>query len=253
MSFRYAKQEKLEKMGPEGQKTLGDARILIIGGGALGSAAADALVRAGVGHITIMDPDTVEIDNLHRTALFDERDIGHHKAEVLREKLSAVNNDVEIKSVIRRADAFGMESFLDVDMVVDGTDNLESRFVINDMCIKHGIPWIYAGVLATGGNVMLIRPEGPCLRCLIPELPKKGTYPVCEETGVFGPLPQIIGRLAASEAIRYLVEPDGRFIPGHSVLYLVETWPPSMEAVSVPKKDDCPACSLHRFDFLEVP
>jgi len=252
MSFRYAKQEKLEKIGLDGQKALGAARILIIGGGALGSAAADALVRAGVGHITIMDPDTVEIDNLHRTALFDERDIGHHKAEVLREKLSAVNNDIEIKSVLQRADASSMGAFLDVDMVVDGTDNLESRFVMNDMCIKHGIPWIYAGVLATGGNVMLIRPEGPCLRCLISDLPKPGTYPVCEETGVYGIIPQVIGRLAASEAIRYLVEPEAAKTSG-SDLILLETWPPSMEAVSVPKKDDCPACSLHRFDFLGVP
>ena len=252
MSFRYAKQEKLEKIGPDGQKALGNARILIIGGGALGSAAADALVRAGVGHITIMDPDTVEVDNLHRTALFDEGDIGRYKAEVLRDKLSAVNNDVEITAAVKRADAFSMESFLDVDMVVDGTDNLESRFVTNDMCIKHEIPWIYAGVLATGGNVMLIRPDGPCLRCLIPELPKKGTYPVCEETGVFGPLPQIIGRLAASEAIRYLVESKNMAPTACSSLFLLETWPPSMEIVSVPKRDDCPACSLHRFDFLEV-
>lgn len=253
MSLRYAKQERLERIGPEGQKTLRDARILIIGGGGLGSAAADALVRAGVGQIIIMDPDAVEIGNLHRTALFDEKDVGRYKAEVLREKLSAVNNDVEIKSVVRRADASVMESFPDVDMVVDGTDNLESRFVINDMCIKHGIPWIYAGVLATGGNVMLIRPEGPCLRCLIPELPAEGTYPVCEETGVFGPLPQIIGRLAASEAIRYLVESRNSLPMGRSSLFIMETWPPSMETVSVPKKDDCPACSLHRFDFLEVP
>lgn len=253
MSLRYAKQEKLDKIGPNGQKTLGDARILIIGGGALGSAAADALVRAGVGHITIMDPDSVEIDNLHRTALFDENDIGRHKAGVLREKLSAVNSDVEIKSVVQRADASSMVAFLDVDIVVDGTDNLESRFVINDMCIKHGIPWIYAGVLATGGNIMLIRPEGPCLRCLIPELPANGTYPVCEETGVFGPLPQIIGRHAASEAIRYLLESKALASSRPTYLFLLETWPPSMEAIIVPKKDDCPTCSLHRFDFLGVP
>jgi len=248
---RYIKQEKLEQIGPEGQGLLADAWVLIVGAGALGSSAADALVRAGVGHITILDPDRVELGNLHRTALFDEEDIGQYKAEVLRKKLSSVNSEVDVESLVQRADSSTLETFSDVDIVVDGTDNFESRYLINDFCIKHAIPWVYAGVLATGGVFMLIRPEGPCLRCLIPELPAKGAYPVCEDTGVFGPLPQIIGRLAASEAIRCIV--GSRDVSeGKSVLHLMETWPPSMDEVVVQKRHDCPACSLHRFDFLEV-
>lgn len=249
---RYIKHEKLEQIGPEGQRLLSDARVLVIGGGALGSSAADTLVRAGVGHITVMDPDRVELGNLHRTALFDEGDIGQYKAEVLRKKLSAVNSEVEVASLVERADSSTLEPFSGVDIVVDGTDNFESRYLINDFCIKYGIPWVYAGVLATGGVFMLIRPEGPCLRCLIPEPPAEGTYPVCEDTGVFGPLPQIIGRLAASEAIRYLVGSGDAADEGESVLHLMEAWPPSMDEVVLHKRHDCPACSLHRFDFLEV-
>ncbi len=248
MSSRYEKHEKLSRIGAAGQEALRRARVLIVGGGALGSSAADALVRAGVGHITIVDPDRVEESNLHRTALFDEEDIGEYKALVLKRKLGLVNSGAEVSAVVARAEASNIESLLETDLVVDGTDNMESRFLINDACMKHGIPWVYAGVLATGGNVMFIPPEGPCIRCLIPELPQAGTYPVCEETGVYGLIPQIIGRLAASEAIRYIV--DGVGAPGR--LILVETWPPSMEVVRIPRRHDCPACSMHRFDFLEV-
>ena len=246
---RYSKHHRLSQIGKEGQTAISAAHVLVIGAGALGSSAADALVRIGVGRITIVDADRVEEGNLHRTALFDGEDIGEYKAVALRNKMLKINSTADIRAEIRRADASNIENFMDVDIVVDGTDNLESRFLINDACVKHGIPWVYAGVLGTGGNVMLILPQGPCLRCLIPELPEPGTYPVCEETGVYGIIPQIIGRLAASEAIRYLVERPAN--DSKSALILMELWPPSMEEISVQKRNDCPACSLGRFDFLE--
>jgi len=177
MSSRYAKQEKLVKIGPEGRETIAGAKVLVIGGGALGSSAVDTLARAGIGHITVIDADRVEESNLHRTALFDENDVGEYKAEVLGKKLSDVNRGLRMTGLVLRVVSSNIEQFMDTDIVVDGTDNLETRLLINDACIKHGIPWVYAGVLATSGNVMLIRPEGPTTTI----------YGVCERTGVKNP------------------------------------------------------------------
>jgi adenylyltransferase/sulfurtransferase len=242
---RYAKQMLLKDFGPEGQKKLAGGSVLIVGCGALGSIQSQLLVRAGVGRLRIVDRDVPEIGNLHRQILFDEADVeaGTPKAEVAGRKLPGANSSAVIDARVLEVTASNIDDLVaDVDLVLDATDNFETRYLINDACIRHDKPWVYGGVIATSGMSMTIIPgKSPCLRCLFPEPPAPGTMPSMETEGVLGTAPVIVGALEATEAIKLLV--GGKPREG---LMTIDVWTGSFQAVPVIRDENCPACGQTR-------
>ncbi len=245
---RFVRQEILPELGPAGQRRLGAARVLVVGCGALGSHTAAALLRAGVRRLTLVDRDIVEVHNLHRVALFTDSDVGRPKAEALAERLREIDPGAEIGVHIAH---FGPREAEDLvpgaDLVVDGLDNMETRYLLNDACLKHGVPWIYTAVLGTAGLMMPIVPhEGPCLLCLFPSLPPPGTLPTCATHGILGPVPKAAGALQAALAIRILA---GGGAPIGTLLQF-DLWEMEFRELSVPRRGDCPACVRAEYGFL---
>ncbi|MGY4707099.1 HesA/MoeB/ThiF family protein [Candidatus Bipolaricaulota sp. J31] len=245
---RFARQEILPELGPEGQRRLGEARVLVVGCGALGSHTAAALLRAGVRRLILVDRDIFELHNLHRVALYTESDVGRPKAEALAERLRAIDGAAEIEEHVAHFGPHEAEELVPgVDLVVDGLDNMETRYLLNDACLKHGVPWIYTAVLGTAGMMMPIVPgAGPCLRCLFPSPPPPGALPTCATHGILGPVPRALGALQAVLAIRLLVGEEisvGR-------LFQFELWGMEFRELSVPRREDCPACARGEYEFL---
>ncbi|MBC7221857.1 HesA/MoeB/ThiF family protein [Candidatus Bipolaricaulota bacterium] len=246
---RFIRQTILPQLGVEGQRRLGVSRVLVAGCGALGTHTAEALLRAGVRKIILVDRDLVEVHNLHRVSLFTLEDVGRPKAEVAAEKLKTIEPEAEIISYIAHLDPELAEELVPkVDLVVDGLDNLETRYLLNDACVKHEKPWIYTAVLATYGMTMPIIPgKGPCLRCLFPNPPAPGTVPTCAQAGILGPVPKALAAIQAATAIALLVEsPDVR--PGE-LLYL-DLWQRRVQVVQVQRGKNCPTCVARDFQFL---
>lgn len=205
---RYSRQVLLPQIGPAGQERLGAAKVTLIGCGALGTVLADQLVRAGVGHLRLVDRDYVELNNLQRQVLFDESDVaaGVPKAVAAAQRLAAVNSDVVVEPIIADACATNIEPFVEgADVLLDGTDNFETRFLINDVAVKHGIPWIYGACVGIEGMIMPILPrQTPCLRCIWDQPPPPGMNPTCDTAGVLGPLVHLVASRQAIEAIKIL-------------------------------------------------
>jgi adenylyltransferase/sulfurtransferase len=248
---RYARQTRLEELGDEGQRRLAQSSVLIVGCGALGSVVASSLARAGVGRIRIVDRDIVELHNLHRQALFDESDATQRlpKAEAAARHLRRINSTVTIEAMVFDVTPRTMEPLLqDIDLVLDGSDNLETRYLLNDACLKHHVPWVYGGVVATAGMALVVAPDGgPCLRCLFPDPPPPGSLPTCETVGILGTVPTVIGAIQSTEALKWLTgQPTSR-----DLLY-VDLWHATWERIRVRRDDHCPACVYRRFDFLEA-
>ena len=206
---RYARQIIYPGIGEEGQRALLAAHVTIVGVGATGSVLANHLARAGVGHLLLVDRDYLELNNLQRQLLYDEDDIAAMlpKASAAARKLRRINSSIEIRELVADANASNIESLIaDADVVLDGTDNFATRYLINDACVKMGKPWVYCGVLAAYGMTMTIRPGvTPCLRCVMGELPAPGTVPTCDTAGVIGPIVALLGSIAAAETIKLIV------------------------------------------------
>jgi len=247
---RYSRQILFEKIGLEGQRKLAAGSVLVVGCGALGAAVSTLLVRAGVGALRLVDRDVVELSNLHRQILFDEADVAARlpKAEAAARKLAQVNSACRIEGRVADVTPRNVEALLDgVKVVVDGLDNFETRYLINDACLKHGVPWIYGGVLGAVGVTMTVLPgDGPCLRCVFPEPPPPGTLPTCDTQGVLGPAPVIVGALEAIEACKILI---GGADVRRELLFL-DIWDGSFRSVRIARADGCPACGKHEFEFL---
>ena len=250
---RYNRQMLFGPLGRSGQERLARARVLVAGCGALGSVVASTLVRAGVGLTRIVDRDFIELNNLQRQVLFTEADVaaGLPKAVAAAHALQAVNSQVAIEPVVADLTADTIEAQLDgIDLVVDGLDNFAGRYLVNDACVKHGRPWVYAAVVASYGMVMPVRPgEGPCFRCVFPEPPPPGQAQTCDTAGVLGPAVNVIASLAAMEAIKILIDAP-RTAAG---LLAVDVWQNTFERLPLPPQDPaCPACGARRFEFLEA-
>ncbi|HEX9710722.1 MAG TPA: HesA/MoeB/ThiF family protein, partial [Candidatus Thermoplasmatota archaeon] len=171
---RYARQTLLSQVGTRGQEALARARVVVVGVGALGGAQADLLARAGVGTLDLVDRDIVDITNLQRQTLFDEADIGRPKAEAAAERLREVNSSIEVRAHAIDFSAKAGEALLaGASAAVDGTDNLGTRFVLNDLSVKHGVPWVYAAAVSTYGMVFPSDPRGPCFECVFPAEPPR--------------------------------------------------------------------------------
>jgi molybdopterin/thiamine biosynthesis adenylyltransferase len=249
---RYSRQILFPEFGVEGQRALLGARVVLVGVGALGSHIADSVVRAGVGHLVLADRDYIELNNLQRQALYDEDDIAQNlpKAEAAARKLRRINSSVVVEPRVMDVHRDNVEALLDgAALVLDGTDNFSTRYLLNDACVKHGIPWVYGGVLASYGVTMTIVPgRTPCLRCLFPEMPPPGSTPTCDVAGILGPVVKIIGALEAGEALKLLTG-RGKLNPG---LATIDIWESHLEAVPVARRvEACPACGQHRFDYLQ--
>jgi len=251
---RYIRQMRFPPLGEEGQRRLASARALVCGCGALGSVIANTLVRAGVGAVRIVDRDFVELSNLARQALFDEADAaaGLPKAVAAAEKLRRINSSVEIEPVVADVNHTNIERFCDgVDVILDGTDNFETRFLINDVAVKNRLPWIYGGCLGTEGQTMTIIPgETPCLGCLMETCPKPGSTPTCDAAGILGPIVGVIASIEAIEAIKIL---SGNRQAISLQLTIVDLWQNRIKQVDVARlrgEADCAACKRGEFPWL---
>jgi molybdopterin/thiamine biosynthesis adenylyltransferase len=250
---RYNRQMRFRPLGRAGQERLAAARVLVAGCGALGTVLANTLVRAGVGHTRIVDRDFVELNNLQRQVLFTEADVaaGLPKAVAAANALRAANSTVTIEPVVTDLTSDNIEALLDgIDLVVDGLDNFATRYLINDACVKHGRPWVYAGVVASYGMVMAVRPgDGPCYRCVFRDPPPPGQVQTCDTAGVLGPAVNVVASLAAMEAIKLLV---GAPTVSEDLVAL-DVWQNTCERLPLPPRDPrCPACGERRFEFLEA-
>jgi molybdopterin/thiamine biosynthesis adenylyltransferase len=246
---RYSRQILLSQIGEEGQETLKKSKVTIVGCGALGSSIAEHLTRAGVGEILVVDRDFVELDNLQRQHLFSEFDVGRPKAITAEEKLREINSQIHIKGVVEDINQTNVEKFIkERDIILDGTDNLDVRYLLNDACIKNGIPWIYGACVSVHGMSMNVLPGGPCLRCLLPQMPPPGSVPTCDTIGILNTVPSVIGSIESTETIRFLVEGT---IDSH--LTIVDLWEQDFRRVSVSQRKNCPCCVNRKYEFLDSP
>jgi molybdopterin/thiamine biosynthesis adenylyltransferase len=245
---RYSRQTMFPAIGEEGQVKLSNGNAVIIGCGALGTNIATLLVRAGVGKVRIIDRDFIEYHNLQRQILFDEEDVkaGLPKAIAAERHLRKVNSSVEIEGIVADVNYTNIERFcFGADVILDGLDNFETRFLINDVALKHKIPWVYGGAIASSGITMTIIPgETACFRCISPVLPDPGTIPTCETAGIVGTVPAVIGALQATEAIKILVGAEV-----NRELITVDVWSGASHHVKLAPREDCPACH-GKYDFL---
>jgi adenylyltransferase/sulfurtransferase len=249
---RYARQTALEPIGEAGQARLASSQIVVVGCGALGNVVASLMARAGVGRLTLIDRDLVEWSNLQRQLLFDEEhaSVGAPKAVAAAEQLRRANSDIEIVAVVRDLDADNAEMLLaGADLILDGTDNFETRYLINEAAVKAGCPWVYAGAVATYGVVLPVIPgETPCLRCVFPSMSVAGGE-TCDTVGVLGPLIAAIGGIAAAEGLKILLGATGTIRRG---LTWMDLWHNSSQLTQLEKPvANCPVCQAGSFELLE--
>jgi adenylyltransferase/sulfurtransferase len=248
---RYSRQTLFGPIGKQGQERLHASTVTIIGCGALGTVLANNLCRAGIGHLIIADRDYIELNNLQRQILFDEDDIARHlpKAIAAAEKLHRINSQTTIEPLVEDINADGIESLVQQsDLVLDATDNFETRYLLNDVCIKHARPWIYSGVIASYGVTMNIIPgDTPCLRCVFPDMPLPGTTPTCDTAGVLNGIVGVITGVASTEAIKILLHSEQT----SRAMFWMDVWENTSERIELPRQPACPACGQHDYTFLD--
>ncbi len=246
---RYSRHLVLPEIGEEGQERLRNSSVAVLGLGSLGSAMAESLTRTGIGKIRIVDRDYVEISNLNHQILYDESDIGRPKADAANHRLKEINSDVDIEKKVKDIGPQNIEGLIeDVDIVLDATDNMKTRYIINDACVKKNVPWIYTAVLGTYGMSLNVHEEGPCLKCMLAERPKPGTLETCETAGVLFTLPRTMGNLAATEAVKFLTGDEMR-----EGLLTFDIWKSQYDPIKAAKREDCECCVKRNFTHLSAP
>lgn len=252
---RYSRQIRFAPLGQAGQRRLASSRVAVCGCGALGATSAQLLVRAGVGFVRVIDRDFLEQSNLHRQLLFDEADLALHlpKAVAAARKLHAINSDVVVESAVADMNSANIDTLLsDVDLIVDGLDNFETRFLINDFAIRSEKPWVFGGCVGATGQVATFGPKSlACLRCLIPEPPAPGTAESCDSAGVIGPIAALIASVQVAQAMQALLGDFSRI--GRQMDWF-DVWGLRQKTLSFAKlreKSVCPTCVGRRFDWLE--
>lgn len=239
---RYSRQTILPEMGAAGQKRLSEARVLLIGAGGLGSPAALYLAGAGVGTLGFVDHDTVELSNLHRQVLHTSERVGQRKTASARAAIAALNPDVAVRTHDERLTRDNVEAvFSEYDLVVDGSDNFPTRYLVNDACCALGLPSVYGAVERFEGRVSVFMPgDGPCYRCLFPEPPPPEQAPSCAEAGVLGVVPGIVGMLQALEALKWIIG-FGEPLVGRLLLFDARTT--GVRTLGLPRDPDCAYCA----------
>jgi molybdopterin-synthase adenylyltransferase len=240
--FRYSRQMLVPHIGREGQELLQQARVGLVGCGALGSAIANNLVRAGVGLLRLADRDYPEMHNLHRQVLFTEQDVARRvpKAEAAAAHLREVNGQVTVEPMVATIDPGTMAGFADgLHILVDGTDNFATRFGINDFAVRNNVPWVYGGVIGSSGMSMTVVPgDGPCLRCFVRDLPDPESFPTADVAGVLNTIVALIAAVEANEVVKLVVDPAAR----SRHLLVADIWDLTFERLLVPRDPGCPCC-----------
>jgi molybdopterin/thiamine biosynthesis adenylyltransferase len=254
LSDRYSRQTLFFPNGQHDQARLNQARVALVGCGALGTVIAGLLVRAGVGFLRIVDRDFLELSNLQRQTLFDEDDVREAlpKAVAAARKLGRVNAEVIVEAAPNDLAPDTVDRLLgDVSLVLDGTDNFETRYLINDYCVRERKPWIYSAVVASYGVTMTVLPERtPCLRCIFPAPVPSGSAATCDTAGVIGPIGGVIGSLAVAEALKLLIGATERLRPG---LFWLDVWNNTVQETPLSEPvPGCRTCQERRFDYLEA-
>ena len=267
---RYHRQMLLPGFGEAGQRRLLDSTALLLGCGALGSVAADMLARAGVGHLLIVDRDFVELTNLQRQVLFDERDVtdAMPKAEAAKRRIARVNSQLRVTAIVDDINPTNIERYAqDVDVLVDGLDNFETRYLANDLAVKHGLPYVYGAAVGTTGMAFTVLPHAdgntpwenaadgnlatPCFRCLFEAAPPPGSSPTCDTVGVVGPAVAVVANFQVAETLKILT---GQFDRVDRTLLNLDLWANEFHRLKVENaydKGDCPCCKHRRFDYLD--
>jgi adenylyltransferase/sulfurtransferase len=265
---RYHRQMLLPGFGEDGQRRLLNSTVLVVGCGALGTVLANTLARAGVGHLKIVDRDFIETTNLQRQILFDESDVENAipKAEAARQKIGAINSGVTVTPVVDDVNHTNVEKLAEgCDVLVDGVDNFETRFLVNDVAVKRGIPYVYGGAVGTVGMAYSILPHTssgdtsweangyatPCLRCIFEQTPPPGMNPTCDTTGVLGPTVSIVANYQATEAIKILT---GNWDALNRRMLHLDNWENTFRQLKVEKAydvSDCTCCQHFSYEFLE--
>jgi molybdopterin-synthase adenylyltransferase len=248
---RYSRQIRFLPFGEEGQRRLAVSTAVVVGCGALGTVQAALLVRAGVGRVRLIDRDYVEESNLQRQVLYTEEDArsGLPKAEAARRHLSLANSGVTLEALVADLNPPDAAELLGgAQVILDGTDNFETRLLINDYSVREGIPWIYGAAVGSYGITMPILPDdSACLRCVYPE-PPGGAQPTCETAGVLGPVTSVIGSIQAMEALKILA---GRVSSVRRMIFRADLWNGPVRETAMPERDPaCPACGRRDFAYL---
>ena len=249
---RYLKQMRFDPIGAAGQRRIDAARVVVVGVGALGSLITEQLVRAGVGTVRLVDRDLVERSNLQRQVLYTEADIGRPKAAVAGERLQAINSDILIEALIADFTPANAEQLAGgCDLLIDGTDNLETRYLLNDLAVGSSRPWIYGGCVGSFGQSALVVPgRTPCLRCLFPDPPPADALPTCDTAGVLGPAVHLIASLESTAALKWIVQ--GHPDDAAAALTVADPWTGTFRRVTLADRQaDCPTCQRRELDWLE--
>jgi adenylyltransferase/sulfurtransferase len=249
---RYSRQVLFQGIGPSGQARIRCSSVLVVGGGALGSIASEVLVRAGIARLRLVDRDYVDESNLQRQSLYDERDLreGVPKAVAACRKLQRINGEVEIDARVEDVHAGNVLALFEgIDLVLDGTDNFETRYLLNDASVKTGVPWIYAACVGSYGMSFVVRPGATaCLRCLLEEEPPPGTSPTCDTAGVIAPAVHAVSAFQLAEALKILA---GRWEALTGAVLSLDVWQGRADSFRPRgRRGDCPACGLGRLDYL---
>ncbi|MEK6677259.1 MAG: ThiF family adenylyltransferase [Planctomycetota bacterium] len=251
---RYSRQMLCEDIGEEGQRKLLASRVVLVGCGALGTALANTLVRAGVGSLRICDRDFIELNNLQRQILFDEEDIAGQlpKAEAAARKLRRINSDVNVEPVVVDVNSTNVVALAEgAQVLLDGTDNFETRFLINDLSVQSGVPWVYGAVVGTTGLCMTVVPgKTPCLRCVFDETPPPDVNPTCDTAGVLGTVVNVVAAMQATEVMKLLL---GRMDEINPHMVSVDVWSGRFHSLKVQSARDqgnCSCCKRRDFAYL---
>jgi adenylyltransferase/sulfurtransferase len=251
---RFDRQQRFQPLGPAGQARLCEARALLVGCGALGGVLAQTLARAGIGELLLVDRDVVELSNLPRQVLFEERHASQAtpKAEAAAETLARAGGPTRLSTHVAHVDATNAASLAQgCAVLLDGSDNLPTRYLLNDLSLALGIPWVYAGVVGAEGLVLAVLPgRGPCLRCLFPDPPAPGTLETCETAGVILPAVGAVASLAAGLALRIAAGAADELVPA---LLSVDAWGARVRTIRVERDPGCPACGRGERAFLNAP
>jgi len=249
---RYSRQILFSGIGEEGQRRLLAARVLVAGCGALGSAHAESLARAGAGHLRVVDRDFVEPSNLQRQTLFTESDAEQRlpKAIAAANHLRQINSEIEIEPHVVDIDYSSVERLLEgCDVVIDGTDNFATRYLINDACVKHNVTWIYGAAVGSYGVTMTIRPhQTACLRCVFEEAPAAASAPTCDTSGVIMPIINVVSAVQVSEVLKLIT---GQLDDLHGSLMHFDVWKNEWRRINPgAPRADCPTCALGKYETL---
>jgi adenylyltransferase/sulfurtransferase len=254
MNERYSRQILFEEIGEAGQRRILDSRVVIIGCGALGTAQAEALARAGVGRLRLVDRDFVEESNLQRQTMFTERDALERlpKAIACANHLSLINSEVRTEAFVADVNHTNVEQFIKgCEVVLDGTDNFATRYLINDACVKHNVNWIYGAAVGSYGVTMTVRPgRTPCLRCVFEEAPPAASAPTCDTAGVIMPIINMVAAVQVAEALKLLT---GKTESLHNRLMQFDVWRNEYRHIKLKLPlPDCQTCALRNFSTLEA-